>query len=131
MRLHDTVWAAALGNTDLSALVSIKPGEVNVMRQVTEQSRTRALEQYGIGIGSDAVNCQVVEAAFAQTIAAESVDSLLTTGKIAVQNVTLLRAREMLDAYASGVFISPARPDCVGANEETTQRRITKDPLIR
>src|SRR5436190_10254853 len=49
MRLHDTVWAAAaaaLGNTDLSALVSIKPEEVkveDVMRQVTEQSRARAI----------------------------------------------------------------------------------------
>ena len=56
MRLHDTVWAAqaaALGNTDLSALVSIKPEEVKiqeVMRQVTEQSRARALDQYGIEI---------------------------------------------------------------------------------
>lgn len=56
MRLHDTVWAAAaaaLGNTDLSALVSTKPEEVkvqDVLRQVTEQSRARALEQYGIEI---------------------------------------------------------------------------------
>ncbi len=56
MRLHDTVWAAAaaaLGNTDLSALVSIRPEEVkvqDVMRQVTEQSRARALEQYGIEV---------------------------------------------------------------------------------
>src|SRR4030095_17034110 len=43
LRLHDTVWAAAaaaLGNTDLSALVSIRPEEApvqDVMRQVTEQ----------------------------------------------------------------------------------------------
>src|SRR5262245_65086300 len=56
MRLHDTVWAAsaaALGNADLSALVSIKPEEVkvqDVMRRVTEQSRARALEQYGIEV---------------------------------------------------------------------------------
>ena len=56
MRLHDTVWAAAaaaLGNTDLSALVSTKPEEIKlaeVMQQVTEQCRTRALEQYGIEI---------------------------------------------------------------------------------
>jgi modulator of FtsH protease HflC len=56
MRLHDTVWAAvaaALGNTDLSALVSIRPEEVkvqDVMRQVSEQSRARALEQYGIEV---------------------------------------------------------------------------------
>jgi membrane protease subunit HflC len=56
MRLHDTVWAvtaAALGNNDLSALVSIKPEEVKmaeIMRQVTEQCRARALEQYGINV---------------------------------------------------------------------------------
>jgi modulator of FtsH protease HflC len=56
MRLHDTVWAAAaaaLGNTDLSSLVSSRPEEApvqDVMRQVTEQSRARALEQYGIEI---------------------------------------------------------------------------------
>src|SRR5215510_2025190 len=56
MRLHDTVWAAAaaaLGNTDLSALVSVRPEEVkvqDVMRQVTEQSRARALDQYGIEV---------------------------------------------------------------------------------
>jgi len=56
MRLHDTVWAAsaaALGNADLSTLVSIRPEEApvqDVMRQVTEQGRARALEQYGIEI---------------------------------------------------------------------------------
>src|SRR5262245_52049740 len=56
MRLHDTVWAAtaaALGNTDLSALVSVTPEEVksgDVMGQVTERSRGRASEQYGIEI---------------------------------------------------------------------------------
>jgi modulator of FtsH protease HflC len=56
MRLHDTVWAAtaaALGNTDLAALVSTRPEEVKlaeVMKQVADQSRARALEQYGIEI---------------------------------------------------------------------------------
>lgn len=56
MRLHDMVWAAtaaALGNTDLSSLVSSKPEEApvqDVMRQVTEQSRAGALEQFGIEI---------------------------------------------------------------------------------
>jgi membrane protease subunit HflC len=56
MRLHDTIWAsaaAALGNTDLSALVSTKPEQVRlseVMKLVTEQCRTRAIEQYGIEI---------------------------------------------------------------------------------
>jgi membrane protease subunit HflK len=46
-----------------------------------------------------------VESAFAETIAAENVDGLLTTGKVAAQNATLIAAREILDAYASGVFI--------------------------
>ncbi len=56
MRLHDTVWAAAaaaLGNTDLAALVSTKPEEIRVaevMKQITEHCRARALEQYGIEI---------------------------------------------------------------------------------
>jgi membrane protease subunit HflC len=56
MRLHDTVWAAvaaALGNTDLAALVSTNPAEVRlseIMQQVAEQCRARTLEQYGIEI---------------------------------------------------------------------------------
>jgi membrane protease subunit HflC len=56
MRLHDTVWAAvaaAIGGADLSSLVSIKPEEVKaqeVMRQVTDQCRAQAIEQYGIEI---------------------------------------------------------------------------------
>jgi membrane protease subunit HflK len=49
---------------------------------------------------------RAVESAFAQTIAAEAVDHILTTGKIAVQNDTLRRSREILDAYRSGVFVS-------------------------
>ena len=32
-------------------------------------------------------------------------DNLLTTGKVAAQNATLIAAREILDAYESGVFI--------------------------
>jgi len=56
MRLHDTVWAAAaaaLGNTELAALVSTKAEEVRVsevMQRVTEQCRARALDQYGIEV---------------------------------------------------------------------------------
>jgi membrane protease subunit HflC len=56
MRLHDTVWAAAaaaLGSTDLSALVSVHPEELKLtelMRQVTEQCRARAEQLYGIEI---------------------------------------------------------------------------------
>jgi modulator of FtsH protease HflC len=56
MRLHDTVWsaaAAALGATDLSALVSVHAEELkltDLMRQVTEQCRARAAQQYGIEV---------------------------------------------------------------------------------
>ncbi|MCI0524873.1 MAG: protease modulator HflC [Acidobacteria bacterium] len=56
MRLHDTVWAAvaaAIGGADLSSLVSTKPEEVRLqelMRQVTDQCRARAMEQYGVEI---------------------------------------------------------------------------------
>lgn len=49
---------------------------------------------------------RAVESAFAATIAAEPVDSILTTGKVAVQNATLQRARENLDGSGSGVFVS-------------------------
>jgi membrane protease subunit HflK len=52
------------------------------------------------------VIARAVESAFAQAIAAEPVDDILTTGKIAVQNATLQRSREILDFYGSGVFIS-------------------------
>lgn len=56
MRLHDTVWAetaAALGNADLTSLVSTMAEQVQLpelMKQVTEQCRARAREQYGIEI---------------------------------------------------------------------------------
>jgi membrane protease subunit HflC len=56
MRLHDTVWAAvaaAIGGADLSSLVSTKPEEVRlqeVMGQVTDHCRARAMEQYGVEI---------------------------------------------------------------------------------
>lgn len=80
---------------------------------------------------------KVVEAAFAQTIAAESVDSLLTTGKIAVQNATLLRARETLDGYASGVFISSINLENVTppaevseAFRESVSARADRDRII-
>jgi membrane protease subunit HflC len=56
MRLHDTVWAevaAALGKTELAALVSSEPEKVRlqeVMQTVTARSRAVALERYGIEI---------------------------------------------------------------------------------
>lgn len=49
---------------------------------------------------------RAIEAAFVQIIAGEAVDNILTTGKIAVQNATQQRARELLDAYGSGVALS-------------------------
>lgn len=56
MRLHDTVWAAvaaALGNTELSALVSTSPDMVRVeevMQRVTDQCNEQSLDRYGIEI---------------------------------------------------------------------------------
>ncbi len=56
MRLHDTVWAAvaaALGNTELSALVSTSPEKIRVeevMQRVTDQCNEQALDRYGIEI---------------------------------------------------------------------------------
>jgi membrane protease subunit HflC len=56
MRLHDTVWAAvaaALGSTELSALVSTSPEKIRVeevMQQVTDQCNQQALDRYGIEI---------------------------------------------------------------------------------
>jgi modulator of FtsH protease HflK len=80
---------------------------------------------------------KAVEAAFAQIIAAEGVDSLLTTGKVAVQNATLLRARAMLDGYASGVFISSINLENVtppaevaDAFRESVSARADRDRII-
>lgn len=56
MRLHDTVWAvvaAALGDTELSALVSPVPENVRiqeVMQHVTQHCRKLAQDRYGIEI---------------------------------------------------------------------------------
>src|SRR6185436_20024385 len=49
---------------------------------------------------------RAVEATFAQTVAAEQVDNILTTGKIAVQNASYKSAQALLDQYQSGVFLS-------------------------
>jgi modulator of FtsH protease HflK len=80
---------------------------------------------------------KAVEAAFAQTIAAENVDSLLTTGKVAVQNATLIAAREMLDGYASGVFISSINLENVtppaevaDAFRESISARADRDRIV-
>ncbi len=78
-----------------------------------------------------------VESAFAQTIEAESVDNLLTTGKIAVQNTTLARARAILDGYASGVHISSINIENVAppvevadAFREVASSRADRDRII-
>ena len=80
---------------------------------------------------------KAVESAFAQTIAAEAVDSILTTGKIAVQNTTLQRAREILDAYASGVHLSSINIESVtppaevaDAFREVASARADRDRII-
>jgi membrane protease subunit HflK len=78
-----------------------------------------------------------VESAFAETIAAETVDSLLTTGKVAAQNATLARAREILDAYGSGVFINSINIESVtppaeaaDAFRESVSARADRDRII-
>jgi membrane protease subunit HflK len=78
-----------------------------------------------------------VEAAFAETIAAESVDSLLTTGKVAAQNATLIAAREILDAYESGVFIGSINIENVtppievaDAFRESVSARADRDRIV-
>src|SRR5262249_50166715 len=78
-----------------------------------------------------------VESAFAQTIAAENVDSLLTTGKVAAQNATLARLREILDAYASGVFINSINienvtppAEAADAFRESVSARADRDRII-
>ncbi|MEW6212800.1 MAG: FtsH protease activity modulator HflK [Acidobacteriota bacterium] len=80
---------------------------------------------------------RAVESAFAQTIARESVDSILTTGRIAAQNATLERSREILDHYASGVHIDSinienvAPPDEVSdAFRESVSARADRDRII-
>src|SRR5262245_29608534 len=80
---------------------------------------------------------KAVEAAFAQTIAAQGVDSLLTTGKVAVQNATLLAARELLDACDSGVFISSINLESVAppaevaeAFRESISARADRDRIV-
>jgi membrane protease subunit HflK len=80
---------------------------------------------------------RVVESAFAQTIAAEPVDNLLTTGKIAAQNSTLQRSREILDAYGSGVLISSINIENVAppaevadAFREVASARADRDRIV-
>jgi modulator of FtsH protease HflK len=78
-----------------------------------------------------------VESAFAETIAAQNVDSLLTTGKVAAQNATLKRSREILDAYTSGVFISSINienvtppAEAADAFRESVSARADRDRFV-
>ncbi len=48
---------------------------------------------------------RAVEAAFTQTVAGYNVDSLLTTGKVEVQNATWQESQQILDLYHSGVAL--------------------------
>ncbi len=61
---------------------------------------------------------RAVESSFATTMAAETVDAVLTTGKVAVQNATMERARVALDGYGSGVFISSINIESVAPPAE-------------
>jgi membrane protease subunit HflK len=78
-----------------------------------------------------------VESAFAQTIAAQSVDNILTTGKIAVQNTTLAKAREILDGYQSGVHLNSINIESItppsevaDAFREVASARADRDRII-
>jgi membrane protease subunit HflK len=102
--------------------------------------------QYGIsdpaaylyrGADVTQIIARAVEAAFARAIAAEPVDSILTTGRIAVQNATLERSRQMLDAYASGVHLSSINIEQVtppaevsDAFREVASARADRDRII-
>jgi len=61
---------------------------------------------------------RAVESAFATTMAAETVDVVLTTGKVAVQNATMERARLALDGYGSGIFITSINIESVAPPAE-------------
>jgi modulator of FtsH protease HflK len=78
-----------------------------------------------------------VESAFAETIAAENVDSLLTTGKVAAQNATLIASRKILDDYASGVFVSSINienvtppAEAADAFRESVSARADRDRIV-
>ena len=80
---------------------------------------------------------RAIESAFAETITREHVDAILTTGKVAVQNATLSRSREILDAYGSGVFISAINIETVtppaevaDAFREVAGARADRDRII-
>ncbi len=83
------------------------------------------------------VIARAVESAFAETIAAEPVDNILTTGKIAAQNRTLQRSREILDALGSGVFVSSINIESVtppmevaDAFREVASARADRDRIV-
>ncbi len=80
---------------------------------------------------------RAVESAFTATIAGQGVDSLLTTGKIAVQTATWQLSQEMLDYYSSGVSISSVNIESVSppagaadAFREVASARADRDRII-
>ncbi|MCI0628172.1 MAG: FtsH protease activity modulator HflK [Acidobacteria bacterium] len=80
---------------------------------------------------------RAVESAFAQVIATERVDSLLTTGKIGIQNTTWQWSQEILDHYGSGVFVSSINLENVtppaevaDAFREVASARADRDRII-
>jgi membrane protease subunit HflK len=80
---------------------------------------------------------RAVESAFAQTISAEQVDSLLTTGKVAVQNATLGRSREILERYGAGVHLNSINIESVSppvevadAFREVASARADRDRIV-
>lgn len=80
---------------------------------------------------------KAVESAFAEAIAREEIDNILTTGKIEIQNATLQRARELLDRYGAGVYISAINIENVAppvevadAFREVASARADRDRII-
>lgn len=80
---------------------------------------------------------RAVEAALAQAIAAEPVDNVLTTGRLAVQNATLANARARLAAYALGVHLGSINIETVtppaevsDAFREVASARADRDRII-
>lgn len=109
---------------------------INVQMAVQYAIKDPAAYLYRSREVTQIISC-AVETAFVLTITAEPVDSILTTGKVAVQNATLRRARENLDACGSGVFVSSiniesAEPpsEVAAAFREVSSARADRDKII-
>jgi membrane protease subunit HflK len=80
---------------------------------------------------------RAVESAFTQTVAGHNVDSLLTTGKVEVQNATWQKSQQILDLYHSGVALNSINIENVtppaevaDAFREVASARADRDRII-